>query len=215
MTAMIKKILFFVLAIPTAFSTFLQAEGLLGKRYLELSYQSGNITSDALEGDVDTWGAKARINIPLKTESETFEYDFFVNVQHAEIDETDIDADGDEIDFGLTFYTTTNKFQNFEFKPFLSLAGGYADGSLFDESDESFIYSATAGIEIPIDSAITITPYLRYVDIVEIDDGSDQIVGLDLSVWLNKHNSVGFQWEQIGKLGVTFNSYSFAYRLGF
>ncbi|MCH6257735.1 hypothetical protein MLD52_14345 [Puniceicoccaceae bacterium K14] len=204
-----------ILVAVTPLAQTLSAEGLLGKKYFEIVYKTGNLTNSFSDGDIDVWGVNTRLNIPLANEDETVSYDAFISLSHAEIDDSTIDGDGQEIDLGIVFYNSNSKFQDIEFKPFLALSGGYADGTIFEYSDKSFIYTATAGIEFPIDNFITITPYFRYVNIVELEDGDDTIAGIDFNFWITKRSNIGINWEQVSNSGSTLDVYGFAFRIGF
>lgn len=189
----------FALAITNA-----SAKGLLGEQYFGISYDIGTVE------DIDLWGVSLEYNRQLGSDN-LYAYDLHVAASYSEIDESGVDVDGKEIDFGIVVYP----LQEFELKPFIAASGGYGEASLLGDSDGSFKYQVTIGGEWKPSEAFTITPYWTYFDYTSLDEGDDSVVGIQGSLWLKEKYNIGFDYSHTSVSGSDLDVVSIIYRQSF
>lgn len=180
------------------------SEGVLGKNYWGLSYETADVAN------VDIWGVTAHYNRNLFTDTD-YSYDLNVQLSHAELDQFSIDVEATGVEASIVIFSATEK----ELTPFLGLSAGYGEGSILGNDDGSFKYQVSVGGEWKASERFTITPYAKYFNYTSIPDGDDFEVGIDLNLWVTEEVSVGLDYSNISASGTNLDVFSAFFRKKF
>lgn len=198
-----KQVLLLALLFSASYQ-FAFSEGLLGKNYWGLSYETADVSN------IDIWGVTAHYNRNLFTDPD-YSYDLNIQLSHAELEEFSVDVEATGLEAGLVIFADSTK----EMTPFLGVSVGYGEGSVLGNSDGSFKYEVTVGGEWKASERFIITPYASYFDYTSVPNGDDFEVGVDLNFWVSEMVSVGLDYSNVSASGTSLDVFSVFFRKRF
>jgi hypothetical protein len=95
--------------------------------------------------------------------------------------------------------------------PYWELGFGWTFAKAPGFDDNSLVWSTAAGVELPVASGASVTPYVKYSDAIDFRDGDGWHYGVRANYWLNPRSAlVGSIERRLDesteyRLGVTFN----------
>jgi hypothetical protein len=81
-------------------------------------------------------------------------------------------------------------------KPYVEAGGGYAWGRFAGTKDNSFVWQVAAGAEFQAAPALTVTPYVRYVDAPDLPGGGVWHFGVKGNYWVDAQWAVTAGFER-------------------
>ncbi|HKB57540.1 MAG TPA: hypothetical protein VKC51_08110 [Lacunisphaera sp.] len=150
--------------------------GLLGQTYADLTYSYINL--DASSSHADDYHFE--YNQPLNAG--------FDGVLAYDWTQTGSFAKQQSILAALRAFNTSFKWG----KPYVEAGGGYAWNKVAGVKDNSFLWEVTVGAEFQVAPAVTVTPFVQYLDAPDLASRSTWNYGVNANYWIDS------QWAVTG-----------------
>ena len=203
-----KTVTGFVLLLMMFLTGTASGDGLLGKKYFQVGYQSFD-----LEG-ANAWGAGVGINIPQTVSADKYSFDLNASLMYLEDDEEGGSVSVQTGAVGLTIYSSDENFADTRFNPYLNFSVGYGEFKVDIPDLIGYQISASIGVELIASDVITIKPFFGYTEVDKLNDGGEAF-GIELSIWLSEQSNFAVEYEHASESGIDINGIGIAYRRGF
>jgi len=146
--------------------------GLLGQSYTSLSYSYTNLDNSSVHGDSYNF----EFNQPL-----SFGFDGFLGYSYSQSSVFGGSRlKSNIVDAGLRAFSTRYNWG----KPYVEAGVGYSWNRYAGAKDNAFMWEVGAGVEFQVAPKATVTPYIQYVDVPEIDSGHGWNFGVKGNYWV-------------------------------
>ncbi len=167
-------------------------QGLLGQVYGALTYSY--IDLDGVSAHADNY--HFALNQPLSFGLDGFlSYDYarFGSIAGSNLRQNVLSA-------GLRAFSTSYNWG----KPYVEAGAGYAWTRFAGAKDNSFYWEVAVGAEIQVAAQTTVTPYVQYVDVPDIDNGHAWNFGVKGNYWVTPQWAVTAGLERDDDQNTTF-----------